>query len=323
MSLPNINPNVAVSLEKWHAMVASKDLAGARPQDVIRWAAEAFRGRVLISQSMANTALAHLVHTVAPEIPAVFLDTGDRLFLIDCGAGLDYAGAVAALGHRALAGLVLTHAHADHWLALPEALAQLAPDGWVARPGLTLAPAVLRAQALFEFFDRPIDTERLMAAWEALPPRALADVPDQPLWDVNAGASAAAIELAEADWERVHCACITPAIRCAGQVGVFGADLDGGQWARIADALPRSIALLQAPNHGGPPGRMARALLDDHLRPGVVVVTDAQPIVDDHLDWYAAGGRAAYTLQDRRTITVTMTAAGVEVDVGGLALPMA
>ena len=125
------------------------------------------------------------------------------------------------------------------------------------------------------------------------------------------------------DGERVHCACITPAIRCAGQVGVFGADLDGGQWARIADALPRSIALLQAPNHGGPPGRMARALLDDHLRPGVVVVTDAQPIVDDHLDWYAAGGRAAYTLQDRRTITVTMTAAGVEVDVGGLALPMA
>ena len=58
------------------ARVASKDLAGARPQDVIRWAAEAFRGRVLISQSMANTALAHLVHTVAPEIPAVFLDTG-------------------------------------------------------------------------------------------------------------------------------------------------------------------------------------------------------------------------------------------------------
>lgn len=27
MSLPNLNPNAAASLEKWHAMVASKDLA--------------------------------------------------------------------------------------------------------------------------------------------------------------------------------------------------------------------------------------------------------------------------------------------------------
>jgi len=58
------------------ARVASADLQGARAQDVIRWAAEAFQGRVLISQSMANTALAHIVHTVAPEIPLVFIDTG-------------------------------------------------------------------------------------------------------------------------------------------------------------------------------------------------------------------------------------------------------
>ena len=58
------------------ARVASADLHGARAQDVIRWAAEAFQGRVLISQSMANTALAHIVHTVAPEVPLVFIDTG-------------------------------------------------------------------------------------------------------------------------------------------------------------------------------------------------------------------------------------------------------
>jgi phosphoadenosine phosphosulfate reductase len=58
------------------ARVASADLEGARAQDVIGWAATAFRGRVLISQSMANTALAHIVHTVAPEIPLVFIDTG-------------------------------------------------------------------------------------------------------------------------------------------------------------------------------------------------------------------------------------------------------
>jgi phosphoadenosine phosphosulfate reductase len=58
------------------ARVASVDLDGAKAQDIVRWAAEAFGARVLVSQSMANTAVAHLVHSVAPEIPAVFLDTG-------------------------------------------------------------------------------------------------------------------------------------------------------------------------------------------------------------------------------------------------------
>ncbi|MEO7736116.1 MAG: MBL fold metallo-hydrolase [Kofleriaceae bacterium] len=254
---------------------------------------------------------------------AVFIDTGARLYLIDCGAGLDYARAVEALRHRHLAGLVLTHAHADHWLALPEAMKQLAPDAWIARPGTTLAPALMRNQSLFEFYDRPVDIGRLIDAWDAIPPRALADVAGQPLWDVNATDSGPPAELPQPDWERVHCACITPAIRWAGRTGVFGADLAGAQWQRIASALPAGIDLLQAPNHGGPPGRMARWVLDDHLRPGVVVVTDAQPIVDDHLEWYSGNGRAVHTLQDRRTIVVTLAEDGVSVDVGGLELPTA
>lgn len=253
---------------------------------------------------------------------AVFLDTGARLYLIDCGAGIDYAGAVAALGHRQLAGLVLTHAHADHWLALPEAMQLLAPDAWIARPGTTLAPALMRNQSLFEFYDRPVDIARLIDAWDAIPPRALAGIAGQPLWDVNARASGPDVELAEPDWERVHAACIAPAIRWAGKVGVFGADLAGAQWERIAAALPSRIDLFQAPNHGGPAGRMARWVLDDHLQPGMVILTDAEPIANDHLDWYSGPGRQSYTLQDRRTIAVTLDAAGVSIDVGGLALPM-
>jgi phosphoadenosine phosphosulfate reductase len=55
---------------------AARDLADASPQEVIAWAWETFGSRVLISQSMANTNIAHLVHTVAPDIPVVFLDTG-------------------------------------------------------------------------------------------------------------------------------------------------------------------------------------------------------------------------------------------------------
>ena len=75
---PHAHPHVAYTHEELRviARVASADLRDARARDVIRWAAEAFRGRVVISQSMANTALAHLVHAVAPEIPLVFLDTG-------------------------------------------------------------------------------------------------------------------------------------------------------------------------------------------------------------------------------------------------------
>lgn len=58
------------------ARYAAVDLSGARAQEIIRWAARTFGSRVLVSQSMANTALSHLVHSVAPEIPIVFLDTG-------------------------------------------------------------------------------------------------------------------------------------------------------------------------------------------------------------------------------------------------------
>jgi phosphoadenosine phosphosulfate reductase len=55
---------------------AAKELADASAQQVIAWAWSTFGGRVVVSQSMANTNIAHLVHRIAPEIPVVFLDTG-------------------------------------------------------------------------------------------------------------------------------------------------------------------------------------------------------------------------------------------------------
>lgn len=58
------------------ARYATAGLEGADAAEVIRWAAESFAGRVVATQSMANTAIAHLVASVAPEIPVVFLDTG-------------------------------------------------------------------------------------------------------------------------------------------------------------------------------------------------------------------------------------------------------
>lgn len=58
------------------ARVASVDLIGAKAQDIVRWAAEAFGPYAVVSQSMANTALSHVVAQVAPDLTTVFIDTG-------------------------------------------------------------------------------------------------------------------------------------------------------------------------------------------------------------------------------------------------------
>lgn len=58
------------------ARYAAVDLSGARAQEIIRWAWDTFGDHVVVSQSMANTALAHLINSVAPGIPVAFLETG-------------------------------------------------------------------------------------------------------------------------------------------------------------------------------------------------------------------------------------------------------
>lgn len=58
------------------ARYASVDLAGAQATEIIRWTWETFGARSVLTQSMANTALAYMVGQVATDIPVVFLDTG-------------------------------------------------------------------------------------------------------------------------------------------------------------------------------------------------------------------------------------------------------
>ena len=58
------------------ARYATAGLEGADAAEVIRWAADSFAGRVVSTQAMANTTMAHLISVHAPEIPVVFLDTG-------------------------------------------------------------------------------------------------------------------------------------------------------------------------------------------------------------------------------------------------------
>jgi hypothetical protein len=61
MALSNLNPNVAVSLEKWHAMVASKDLAGL---DVIIHPDAAFRSPMAFKPYQSAQAVTLLLRTV-------------------------------------------------------------------------------------------------------------------------------------------------------------------------------------------------------------------------------------------------------------------
>ena len=58
------------------ADLGQRDLQGADAIEVITWAGATFGHHALLTQSMANSALAHMVAAVAPEIPVVFLDTG-------------------------------------------------------------------------------------------------------------------------------------------------------------------------------------------------------------------------------------------------------
>ncbi len=55
---------------------AGRDLEAASAQDVVRWAVDTFGDRFAVTSSMGDGLLAHLVSSVAPGVPVVFLDTG-------------------------------------------------------------------------------------------------------------------------------------------------------------------------------------------------------------------------------------------------------
>ncbi|MGB8649149.1 MAG: phosphoadenylyl-sulfate reductase [Mycobacteriales bacterium] len=58
------------------ALQAGRDLEDATPQEVLRWAAETFGSRFVVSSSMGDGVLASLAAAAAPGVDVVFLDTG-------------------------------------------------------------------------------------------------------------------------------------------------------------------------------------------------------------------------------------------------------
>jgi phosphoadenosine phosphosulfate reductase len=55
---------------------AGKDLEGADPRDVLRWAGSEFGSRFVITSSMADAVLTTLASEAVPGVEVVFLDTG-------------------------------------------------------------------------------------------------------------------------------------------------------------------------------------------------------------------------------------------------------
>lgn len=55
---------------------AGRDLDGAGPKEVLRWADRQFSAGLAIASSMADAVLAHLASNSAPQAKIIFLDTG-------------------------------------------------------------------------------------------------------------------------------------------------------------------------------------------------------------------------------------------------------
>ena len=66
---------VVIETERLAAKAAA-DLAGAHPDDVIRWAADTFGSRLCTTSSMTDAVIIDLVSRIRPGIDVLFLDTG-------------------------------------------------------------------------------------------------------------------------------------------------------------------------------------------------------------------------------------------------------
>ncbi|NUU17870.1 phosphoadenylyl-sulfate reductase [Cellulomonas humilata] len=55
---------------------AGRDLEGAHPSDILRWAAQTFGTDLVLASSMGDEVLVHLAAAAAPGIDVIFLDTG-------------------------------------------------------------------------------------------------------------------------------------------------------------------------------------------------------------------------------------------------------
>jgi len=58
------------------ASKAARTLEGSSAEEILTWADAAFPSSLVVTCSMTDTVIAHLVSRVAPEVPVLFLETG-------------------------------------------------------------------------------------------------------------------------------------------------------------------------------------------------------------------------------------------------------
>ena len=62
--------------ERELAVRAGRELADASADDVVRWAADRYADRLVLTSNMSNAVLVHLASRLVPGIDVIFLDTG-------------------------------------------------------------------------------------------------------------------------------------------------------------------------------------------------------------------------------------------------------
>lgn len=248
----------------------------------------------------------HTTHTG----DCVFIDTGSQLFLVDCGEGPNYQRIIRELDYDTIVGIVLSHAHADHWAALPEVMRLLAPDAWLAKSGATFTNELMRKQKPYHKVTQPIDYSGAIDAYIELPTSPVPAIHMDGIWlsDLNASNSGQKIETDRCDHSLIHHGCIVPLIETPSMTVLLGTDLEAPVWDELYEQgkLPRNISVLLAPNHGQKQGRIIERVFN-HLNPSCVIISDADPDENDNLAHWSQFGRRVITLKEVGCVTINET----------------
>ncbi len=228
-----------------------------------------------------------------------YVDTPTHAILVDCGFGPDYAALLAANGRRGFDGVIVTHAHADHFAALAEVRSLLSDVGWIAKSGARFHDALMRAQRSYEK-QTPVALDEAIDLYQRLPTRGIPTLTDGlSLRDLNADGSALEYEAQYQDHAGIHAGCFTPVFEGHACRIVLGADTEARMWRNwhIAGHLPRAVDVLQAPNHGQTHGRIDAAALAE-MAPKLIVISDADPDHNSGQAYYEGLGYRVLTTRD-------------------------
>jgi beta-lactamase superfamily II metal-dependent hydrolase len=225
----------------------------------------------------------------------------EYLFLIDCGLGPDYCQLLDASSINTLSGLVLSHAHLDHWAALGQVRSRVDPRGWIAKSAATFTEETMAQQKPFIRATEQADPADAIHIYQELPSAPMRTVRSETyqMADLNVSNSSASVQTAD-DHYAIHKGCFVPFIECGDCRILLGTDLEAPVWRDLFQAglLPSDIDVFQAPNHGQKHGWVDDDIFE-HLAPRYVVISDADPRENDDLEKY--GTRGCKVLSLKRT----------------------